>query len=164
MSQIVNSPPARTSEVPYVEYGQQPHRSRRWIWIVVAILLLSCLVSMIQLAVGIGQAVRPFARPTITVDQYYTAIKVQDYARAYTFLDASLTSSMTQEQFIALARQSDAAAGIVSSVQTIMPDIASNPAERVIVQATRSNGTSYTVHLQLHQVGNEWKITAFDGI
>ncbi len=164
MSQIVSPPPAQTSEAPYVGYAQQPQRSRGWIWVVVAILLLSCFVSTIQLAVGIGQAARPFARPSMTVDQYYTAIRNQDYAQAYTFLDASLTTSMTQEQFIQMARSRDTAEGVISKLETIAPDFARNPAEYVIVTATRSHGTSYTVHLQLRQVGQNWKITSFDRI
>jgi hypothetical protein len=100
----------------------------------------------------------------MTVDQYYTAIRNQDYAQAYTFLDASLKTSMTQEQFIQMARSRDTAEGVISKLDTIAPDFASNPAEYVVVTATRSHGTSYTVHLQLRQVGQNWKITAFDRI
>lgn len=43
-------------------------------------------------------------------------------------------------------------------------DLAGNPAENVIVQIMRVNGTVYSVHLQVRRVGRAWKITAFDCI
>lgn len=161
MSEMVNQPPQQASGVPYAGYAQQPSRPRGWIWVVVALLLLSLLASTIQFAIGVGQAVRPFYRPVNAADLYYTAIRNRDYAKAYTYLDSSLTSSLTQDQFTKMAQQRDTASGAVSSY-SIFPDFTGNPAESLNVTVTRSNGASYTVHLHVRQVGNNWKITAFD--
>jgi len=52
---------------------------------------------------GIGNgllALWPVARPSMTVDQYYTALRDHDYARAYRFLDGNLAASLPQEQKI----------------------------------------------------------------
>jgi hypothetical protein len=162
MSEIVNPWP-QASGVPYAGYAQQPSKPHGWIWVVVVILLLSLLVSTVQLAARVGLALRPFARPVIVADQYYTAIKNRDYAQAYTYLDSSLTSSLTQDQFIKMAQQRDVADGTVSSY-SIAPDFTGNPAENVNVTVMRSKGTSYIVQLHIRQVGKEWKISAFDRI
>lgn len=163
MSEMVNQPPQQASGVPYTGYAQQPSRPRGWIWVVVALLLLSLLASTVQFAIGVGQAVRPIYRSVNTADLYYTAIRNRDYARAYTYLDSSLTSSLTQDQFTKMAQQRAAASGVVSSY-SILPDFTGNPAESVTATVMRSNGTSYTVHLHMRQVGEDWKITTFDRI
>jgi hypothetical protein len=137
----------------------------------------------IEAILGIGNgllALGPVARPGMIVDQYYTALRNHDYVRAYRFLDASLIASLSQQQFTAMARQSDEAEGAVSRY-SIAPDLdvtatplpgeplprvdfAGHPAENVIVQVMRANGTVYAVHLQVRRVGRAWKITAFDCI
>jgi hypothetical protein len=143
--------------------AQPASRHRGWIWGVVAILLVSVLLSMIQLAIGLGQAVKPFARPVIAADQYYTALKNHDYAQAYTFLAPNLTTSLSQEEFTSMARQRDAMHGVVSSY-SFVPDFANHPTENVTVTVTRIGGSTYTAHLHLQQVGQAWEITAFDRI
>jgi type IV secretory pathway TrbF-like protein len=144
-------------------YGQPATRSRGWVWVVVGLLLLSCLISTIQVAVGLGQTLRPFARPIFAADQYYTAIKNHDYAQAYTYLDASLTSTLSRDQFVAQAQSRDSSAGMVTSF-SLAPDFTTDPAQNLTVTVTRADRTTYTVHLQVHQVGQSWKIIAFDGI
>jgi len=143
-----------------------------WPWILVVLGIAAILGSLSGLWV-----IWPVAKPGIIVDRYYSAIRNYDYARAYTFLDASLASTLTQERFTQIAKEQDAAHGGVSSY-VIAPDqaatttplpgeplplvtLASNPAENVTVTVTRANGPSYTVHLQGRQVGKAWKITAF---
>jgi len=52
---------------------------------------------------GIGNgllALWPVARPSMTVDQYYTALRDHDYALAYRFLAGNLAASLPQEQKI----------------------------------------------------------------
>jgi hypothetical protein len=112
-------------------------------------------------------ALWPVARPGLAVDQYYTALRNHDYARAYRFLAASLT----QEQFTQMAKAREAAEGAISKY-SIAPDLAvattplpgeplplvtftRNSAETVIVQVIRANGTAYPVHLQVRQVGKQ---------
>jgi hypothetical protein len=122
-----------------------------WPWILVVLGIAAILGSLNGL-----WAFWPVARPGIIVDQYYSAIRNHDYARAYTFLGASLTASLTLEQFTQIALEQDAAYGGVSNYV-----IASDLAENVTVTVTRAHGPSYTVHLQGRQVGKAWKITAF---
>ena len=141
-----------------------------WPWILVVLGIAAILGSLNGL-----WANWPVARPGMIVDRYYSAIRNHDYAQAYGLLDASLASSLTQEQFTQMAQEQDAAYGGVSSY-VIAPDFAttplpgeplplvtfaSNPAEKVTVTVTRAHGPSYTVHLQGRQVGKAWKITAF---
>jgi hypothetical protein len=141
-----------------------------WPWILVVLGIAAILGSLNGL-----WALRPVARPSIIVDQYYSAIRNHDYAQAYRFLDASLTSTITQKQFAQMAQEQDAAYGPVSSY-VIAPDLvttplpgeplplvtfASNPAENVTVTVMRAHGPSYMVHIQGRQVGKAWKITAF---
>ncbi len=141
-----------------------------WPWILVVLGIAAILGSLNGL-----WALWPVARPSLIVDQYYSAIRNHNFAQAYRFLDASLTSTITQEQFTQIAQEQDAAYGGVSSyviapnfATTPLPGeplplvtFASNPAENVTVTVTRAHGPSYTVHLQGRQVGKAWKITAF---
>jgi hypothetical protein len=118
------------------------------------------------------------ARPGMTVDQYYSALRNCNYAQAYRFLDGSLMASLPEEQFTAMAEARDAAEGAVSRYG-IAPDLTvtttplpgeplpqviftRNPAEHVIVQVLRANGSVYPVHFQVRRVGKTWKISAFD--
>ncbi len=136
-------------------------RSRGWIWFVLVILLLSCLVSTIQ-AAGIGMVARPFARPSIVADQYYTAVRSQDYARAYSYLAPTLTASLSQPAFIQQAQARDATEGTVSSY-SLAPDLPNNP-QRVNVTVNRSMAGTYTAHLEVRQQGKAWQIVSFDRI
>ncbi len=132
---------------------------------------------------GIGSGVLalwPVTRPGMTVDQYYTALRDHDYARAYRFLDASLAGSLTQGQFTRMAQEQDMVQGTVSKY-SIAPDLevttaplpgepfpeihfTGNPAEHVIVTVRRTHAPSYMVHLIVRHVGRGWKISAFDRI
>ncbi len=143
-----------------------------WPWILVVLGIAAILGSLN----GVW-AIWPVARPGKIADQYYSAIRNHDYAQAYRFLDASLTSTITQEHFTQMAQEQDATYGPVSSY-VIAPDFTTtttplpeeplplvtltrNPAENVTMTVTRAHGPSYTVHLQGRQVGKAWKIIAF---
>ncbi len=132
---------------------------------------------------GIGNgllAFGPVTMPGVMVNQYYSALRAQDYVRAYRFLDARLAASLSPEQFTDMARSRDAAEGVVN-MYSIGPDLAvtttplpgeplpemtfsRNPAEHLIVTVGRTRVPSYLVHLQVRRVGRAWAISAFDRI
>jgi hypothetical protein len=146
-----------------------------WPWILVVLGIAAILGSLNGL-----WALRPVARPTMIVDQYYSVMRDHDYTQAYRFLDGSLTASLTQEQFTQMAKACEAAEGVISTY-SVAPDLAvtatplageplplvtftRHPEENVIVQVRRANGTAYPVHLQIRRVGKRWAISAFDRI
>jgi len=112
------------------------------------------------LAFGVGFAVTTYGGPTIASDQYYTAIKNQDFARAYTFLGSHLKTVYSQEEFTQMAQERDAAAGKVNHYS--YANFPAGDPTTAILTVTRANGTTYTVHLEMRQEGGVWKVTAFD--
>lgn len=130
--------------------------------------MLSCAGCAIAGALGfnfLAQAVGP----QITVQQYYQAVKQQDYATAYSFLtsDASVnvngqSVAVSQEtSFETAASALDTTLGTVSSYTA---NTQGSDTSHVTVTVTRSRGGSYDVHLVLVKVGNSWKIQSADGI
>jgi hypothetical protein len=132
------------------------------VWIPLGILALVFVIGSGLLIWHIGSALHTFGGPTIESDQYYTAIRDQDYARAYTFLGSNLRSGLSQEAFTQQAQQQDAAYGSISKYSYDNVPLG-EPAE-VTLTVIRANETSYTVHLEMRQEGGAWKITAFDRI
>jgi hypothetical protein len=144
----------------------------RWLWITLGviggILVLSCAGCAIAGALGfnfLAQAVGP----QITVQQYYQAVKQQDYATAYSFLtsDASVSAN---GQSVPVSGESSFQSAATALDTTLGPviNITSNTqgsdTSHVTVTVTRSHGGSYDVHLVLVKVGNNWKIQSADGI
>jgi hypothetical protein len=165
-------------------YGQPPYpgqppfaqpqkkTSLRWLWITLGviggILVLSCTGCAIAGALGfnfLAQAVGP----QIAVQQYYQAVKQQDYATAYSFLTSDATVSVNNQSvpvsgessFQTTASTLDTTLGTVSSYRA---NTQGSDTSHVTVTVTRSQGGSYDVHLVLVKVGNNWKIQSADGI
>jgi len=124
------------------------------------ILALVCIVGAALLAFGVGIAVNTYGGPTIASDQYYTAIKNQDYATAYSFLGSHLKTVYSQQAFTQLAQQQDAVAGKVTHYA--YANTPTGDPATVNLTVTRANGTTYTMHLQMQQEAGAWKVTAFD--
>jgi hypothetical protein len=150
----------------------QKKTSLRWLWITLGviggILVLSCAGCAIAGALGfnfLAQAVGP----QITVQQYYQAVKQQDYATAYSFLtsDASVSANgqsgpvSGESSFQTAATTLDTTLGTVTSYTA---NTQGSDTSHVTVTVTRSRGGSYDVHLVLVKVGNNWKIQSADGI
>jgi hypothetical protein len=168
MSNITQPPTPEYSAPPAPEaaqlpgYSQQPRKSYRWVWMILGILALLGVLGSVLLAIGAGFAVKTIGGPSIATDQYYSAIKNQDYTGAYTYLGSNLKAGLSQEAFIQTARQNDTVAGKVSRFAFSTVPVG-DPAT-VTLTVTRTNGSSYIVHLQLRQEGGAWKIAAFDRI
>jgi hypothetical protein len=130
--------------------------------------VLSCTGCAIAGALGfnfLAQAVGP----QIAVQQYYQAVKQQDYATAYSFLASDATVSVNNQSvpvsgessFQTTASTLDTTLGTVSSYRA---NTQGSDTSHVTVTVTRSQGGSYDVHLVLVKVGNNWKIQSADGI
>jgi hypothetical protein len=164
MSNITQPPPEyrtppASSYTGAPAYYQQPRPSYRWLWIVLLIFALLCLLGGALVWVF---AVSPVGGPTIASDQYYTAIRDQDFAKAYSYLGSDLRANISREDFTRQAQQQDEAFGRVSHYSYSNVPLG-NPATATIT-VTRASGTTYTVYLELRQEGSAWKITAFDRI
>jgi len=102
--------------------------------------------------------------------QYYDAVKSQDYASAFTYLDPQGITvgghSLTQSRYIQAARTIDAQKGVVSSYSIASTAINSTNGVNTAaftVSVTRRE-QSYAVHLQLRQEDSGWKIVSIDNI
>ena len=164
MSNITRQPPEYTTPPPpsYTGapgYYQRPTPSYRWLWIVLGVFALLCLLGGALVWVFV---VSPVGGPTIASDQYYTAIRDQDYAKAYGYLGSDLQATLSREDFTRQAQQQDAAFGRVSHYSYSNVPLGDPAAATITV--TRASGTTYMVHLELRQEGGAWKITIFDRI
>jgi hypothetical protein len=116
---------------------------------------------------GAGFFAKTIAGPAITVDQYYTAVKNQNYSTAYSYISTNSTvlngHNLTQELYTTTAQALDTAKGKVTNF-SVGNFSTSNNIANVTVSVTRANGSSYDVHLQLQQINGSWKITSFDNI
>jgi hypothetical protein len=154
--------PLHPKDAPLPGYGQQPRKSSRWVGIVVATVVLAWILGSVLVALCIGFAVSTYSGQTIAADQYYSAIKDQDYARAYSYLGSDLKGRLGQESFTQTAQQRDLAEGKV--FRFAFANVPKSDPTSITITVTRAHGTSYTVHLGLRQEGGTWKITAFDRI
>jgi hypothetical protein len=167
MSNIMKPPPEYSAPpmpgyAPPPGYSQPPRTSYRWVWILLGTFALVCILGTVLLALGVGFAVKTIGGPTIASDQYYTAIKNQDYATAYTYLGSHLKTVFSQETFTQLAQERDTTAGKV--IRYSYTNIPTGDPASVNLTVTRANGTTYTVQLEMRQEAGVWKVTTFDRI
>lgn len=164
MSNMLKPPPDyRIPPVPdYARspgYSQRPRPSYRWVWMTLGSIALVCIIGV---ALLVGFAANSIGGPTIASDQYYTALRDQDYARAYSYLGAHLKTVYNQEAFTQMAQQRDAAEGRVRHYS--YGNIPVGSPTPVTLTVTRTYGSTYAVHLEMQQEGGAWVITAFDRI
>ena len=166
---------------------QQPRKKgRRWLPILITVLVL---ISCASSAYPYISSVLHDPVPGI-VNQYYTAIKNQDYATAYMYLGvhqwtSGVTSNpergvaggwgfpggqdfMTQSDFTQAAQYADTTQGKVRTFtieDTMRPlDSSGIYTATASVSVTR-NGAPYYVNLNLEQIeGEDWKIIGFDDL
>ncbi len=157
---------------PYGQPQQPPKRRRRWLWIlaiVVGVLVLAFVGGIAALVLAVNNS-----PATAVSQQYYNAIKSQDYAKAYSYLDPTIkltsqgqTQQINEQLFTQSAQAYDQAKGKVSDYSITGINISSSTdtgnTANATVRVTRNNNSS-DVHLQLRQEGNDWKIVGFDSI
>lgn len=154
--------------------GYMPRRSRRGLWIALAIiggigglLVLGCAACGILFATGVGFFAKTVAAPALVVNQYYSAVEKQDYSTAYSYISPNLNASngqnLTQDLYITAAQTLDSVKGKVSNYSVGNVSVTNNTA-RVTVAVTRSSAAPYNVQLELQQVNGSWKITPYDNI
>ena len=149
---------------------QAPRKSSlRWLWITLAIIgaiaVLGCGACAIASAAGVGFFAKAVLGPTTTANAYYQAIRDHDYAKAYTYIDTSRASSVqqqTEQAFTLAAQLVDRTRGPVTSFS--QQDVNVNNDTATVTMSVTRNGSPYTVHLQMKQEGNDWKIVGFDNI
>ena len=147
---------------------QPPPKKRRtglWIFLgILAVLVLAC--------IGIFAAVFFIGthNPTDVANKYYTAIQNQDYATAYSYLDASNITfnnqNLTQGLYTQAAQAVDAQKGKVTSYSITSTNVSSSNGVNTAtftISVTR-NGSPYDVHLKLQQEGSNWKIVSIDNV
>jgi hypothetical protein len=133
------------------------------VWITLGIVALVSLLGCVLLGLGAGWAVTTYYNSALRAsDMYYSAIKDQDYGKAYSYLGSRLQTVYSQQAFTQAAQQQDATYGKVSRFG--MVNIPTGDPANVTLTVTRANGTTYDVHLELRQEAGVWKVTAFDRI
>jgi flagellar basal body-associated protein FliL len=149
--------------------GQPPKKSRRWLWIILAlvvVLILACVGGITAVILGINNSPAKAA-----AQHYYDAIKSRDYSTAYTYLDPAMTltvenqsQQITQQSFTLVAQAYDTQKGRVSdySISGINLNSSSDMGNTADITVKVTLNTSYDAHLQLKQEGNDWKIISFD--
>lgn len=157
----------------YAQPQQLPKRSLRWLWITLGIIggiiILSCAGCVVASVFGIGFLAKTVGQPAVVVTNYYQAIKQQDYAKAFTYLDTGAIAlpngqQATETAFTTAAQTLDQAQGTVTSYAPSNIQVNNGIATITMTVTRQHSPSSYQVHLELKQEGNDWKITRIDNI
>jgi hypothetical protein len=140
------------------------------LWITLGIIFGVILLIIVGGIVAIVAYVNNSPAKTVT-QQYYDAVKNQNYAQAYTYLDIqTLTLNGQQQQatpalYTQVAQIVDQQNGKVTDYNITGVNLSSSTSggstATVTVNVTR-NGNTQEVHVQLKQEGNDWKIVGID--
>ena len=158
---------------PNYAQPQPPKRSLRWLWItlgiIAGIIVLSCIGCAVASAFGISFLAKTVGQPAVVASSYYQAIKQQDYAKAFTYLDTSAISlpngqQATETAFTAAGQALDQVQGAVTSYTPSNVQTNNGIATITMTVMRQHSSSSYQVHLELKQQGNDWKITKLDSI
>jgi type IV secretory pathway TrbF-like protein len=167
-------PPYPVNGQPYISAPTPPpaKKSYTWIWIVAAILSLALISACGLCGWAVASTARQVAGSIYVVDNYYTAIKAQNYDAAYNYLaPQDDINAMTLDKFTHQAQSLDEQYGVVTAYTLNQPGYTTNPDTgpdlshfTMTVDITRAKQKSYTVLLTVRNFGGHWKITNFDRI
>lgn len=176
--------PQQPYEAPPTQYappfGQSPYtasppkKSRRGIWIavaiVVAVLVLACGGCAAAAIAGVGFFAKSLAAPSAAANGYYRAIESRQYNVAYSYIDSNslnLQEQQIDEQTFSLAAEArDTADGRVTGFSQANINVNTTngvSTAEVTLSVTRGKQT-YSVQLQMQEENNVWKITDFNTI
>lgn len=157
--------PYNTALSGSVHLVRQKRTSRRWLWILLAVVCV-----LIIAAIFVTRYLSTLAGPVVTADNYYQAVLQKDYPLAYSYLtsDATLTSQNqevpigSQKDYVTFAQLLDKNIGPVTSYTVAT----TNTATLLVISTTRSKSTGpihYAVRFKMVQVDGVWKIKDMDG-
>ncbi len=147
----------------YDNYAAPPKKSRRKLWItlavVAALLLLTC--------GGIGLAFAQYTAPATAAGFFCGNLKVQNYATAYTLLDSTLRLHDTQTQFVEANADLDRVEGALTNCKAATGSGAYQyslgaSSATVVLATQRANGGNFQGALHLRNEGGSWKVAAID--
>lgn len=155
-------------------YATPPKKSRRGIWIALAIvgaiLVLACGGCAAAAIAGVGFFARSLSAPSAAANGYYHAIESQQYDVAYSYLDTNSLNlqeqQLTAQTFSLGAEARDTADGKVTGFTqtTINVNTANGVSTAAVTLSVTRGKQTYLVHLQMQEENNVWKITDFDTI
>jgi hypothetical protein len=164
---------------PFIMVPPQGKKSRRGLWILLAVLaviiVLSCGLCSWAVYPIVTQAYQQASSAVYgsqdLVSNYYGDIQNQQYSQAYTYLTPQGSDAhLTQTQFVQEAQQRDKQYGLVYSFTAGTPSVSYDNTNgqtidsfNVDVTVARAK-TKYTVHLFAQKVNGNWKIENFNQI
>jgi len=152
----------------YIQPPPQKPASLRWLWITLGIvgglLLLACVGCGIAGVIGFNYAAK-ITGPALVSTRYYNAVRQQDYTTAYNYMDSTVMvqgQPMAEQDYIAAAQNLDIAQGTITKSSSTSFTVNNTTADVVMSITRAGSNDTYTVHMQLKQVGNTWKIISID--
>ena len=100
-----------------------------------------------------------------TVIYYYQAIKIHNYVKAASYLDAAATvtggQKLDEKELKLLSDEQASSMGVITDI-TVTPS--SKDGTQIVTTITRSSGNRYHSHLTLKKEGSSWKIVSVDRV
>ncbi|GCE19314.1 hypothetical protein [Dictyobacter kobayashii] len=156
---------------PFVPGPPPVKQSRKWTWILISVLavvlLASCGLCAWAGSSFIGntysQAYNAVINGNQLISDYYSAVQNKQYTQAYNYLSLPNTS---RDQFIAQASRQDELYGPLLRYTPGQPQITNYDGSNldsfsINVDISRQK-KSYTAHLKLKLINNQWKIISYD--
>lgn len=150
-------------EPEYDDFAAPPKKSRRKLWITLAVVATVLLVT----CGGIGFGVAQYTAPAAAAGVFCGNLKVQNYATSYTLLDSALRSRETPELFAEANADLDRTEGVLTNCKAATGANAYQyslgaSSATVVLSTQRAKGGSFQGALRLLKEGGLWKVAALD--
>ncbi|GLV58545.1 hypothetical protein KDH_53760 [Dictyobacter sp. S3.2.2.5] len=153
---------------PFVAGPPPARRSRKWLWILLSVLAVivigSCGLCAWASSSLISQPFSAALGSTQLVTDYYSALQNKQYTQAYSYLSPEGSiKGLTSDQFVSQATQRDGLYGPVLRYTPSQTKIDGTSLDSMSMDVTVARQKkSYTTHLQLKLINNQWKIVDYD--
>jgi hypothetical protein len=128
------------------------------------VFLLACVAGILSVTLFFQNV----SGPTVTVQEYFNALKNKDYNRAYTYFDPKGTindGKKDQPVSSKLLNSLDEKKGALKSYSIVNTLVSPGNTVIIVVDVRRSNQNQpYKLHLSLREEAGGWKIIREDGI